>query len=338
MRSIRNRKTLAVLATAAILLSGGAAKAEDPTLTLHKQSDALFKGKTLAFLPQTLGSPAFDTWNYVLRHEAEALGMKYVVKDAGWNPTALTQALEGLIADKPDILVVNPPNVQLLSRQVKKAMDNGIYTITIGLAGTQPADAHVGGDWIALAEDTAADMIKECGAGSGKSGKVAILQGMVTSAQNISMFNVLTEAFKKDPTIKVVSTQATDWDQQKAFDITSSVLQQNPDLCAAFVPYDVTALGIGQAVKKAGLSGKVLVYTNGGGYQVACEAVRDGLFDRYWDWDAWGEGRSVMGVARTLMTLKVKPGSHPSIPAFSSWQRVTKDNLASARCSSIPPS
>ncbi len=54
------------------------------------------------------------------------------------------------------------------------------------------------------------------------------------------------------------------------------------------------------------------------------------------NWDAWGEARSVMAVAKTLITLGVKLGSYPPIPLFSSWQVVTKDNIANARCSILP--
>ncbi len=334
----RGARKLACIASLAAALVGIAAMPlkADPTEDLSTKANELFKGKTLAFLPQTLGSPAFDTWNYVLEREAKAAGFNYVVKDAGWNSGSLSQALEGLIADHPDVLVVNPPNVQLLSRQVKKAMDQGIIVISLGLVSNEPGDALVGGDWVEQARTTAEDMLKECGTNSGKSGKIALLQGMVTSSQNISMMNVMTEVLKKDPAIKIVSTQATDWEAQKAFDITSAVLQQHPDLCAAYNSYDVTALGIGQAVKKAGLSGKVLVYSNGGGYEIGCNAVRDGLFDKYWNWDAWGEARSVISIAKTLITLQVKPGDHPTIPAFSSYQIITKDNLESSRCSRLP--
>ena len=57
--------------------------------------------------------------------------MKYSVKDPAWNSTALAQAFEGAIADKPDVIVVQNPNVQLLVKQIKQAQAAGIYVIQL---------------------------------------------------------------------------------------------------------------------------------------------------------------------------------------------------------------
>jgi ribose transport system substrate-binding protein len=292
-------------------------------------------GKTLAFLPMSLGSPLMDTWEYVIRNEAERSGLKYVVKDPGWNSTAEAQAFQGLIADKPDVIVVQNLNVQLLAKQIKEAQEKGIYVIQLSMMSNTLSDGYVGGDWVAQAEETGRQIVKDCGTGTGKSGKVVILQGELTAAQNVYMTNGLMKEFAKDPTIKVVSSQATNWDATKAYDITTAVLQQHPDTCAIFGPYDIMTLGGAEAVKKAGLTGKVLVYSNGGGYREGCDAVRAGLIDKYLDWEAWNQGREVMVMAKSLLMSGEKPGSH-HIASFSSYFWVTKDNIDQAHCTDIP--
>lgn len=292
-------------------------------------------GKTIAFLPMTLGAPLMDTWEYVIRTEAERSNMNYSVKDPAWNSTALVQAFEGAIADKPDVIIVQNPNVQLLVKQIKQAQEAGIYVIQLSMMSNALSDGYVGGDWIEQAEATGREIVKDCGTGSGKSGKVVILQGELTAAQNVYMTNGLMKEFEKDPAINVVSSQATNWDATKAYDITTAVLQQHPDVCAIFGPYDIMTIGGAQAVKKAGLQGKVIVYSNGGGYKEGCDAVREGLIDKYMNWEAWNQGREVMVMAKDLLMKGEKPGTS-NIASFSSFYWVTKDNLDQARCTDVP--
>jgi ABC-type sugar transport system substrate-binding protein len=58
-------------------------------------------------------------------------------------------------------------------------------------------------------------------------------------------------------------------------------------------------MGAGKAVQDAGLQDKVLVYATGGGDDVTCKAVEDGVLDRVWSYDADGQGRD----AGTLVDL-----------------------------------
>jgi ribose transport system substrate-binding protein len=331
----RLMKPIALTLGAMLCISTLPAGAADGGAQLKDVYNKSIAGKTIAFLPMTLGAPLMDTWEYVIRTEAERSNMKYSVKDPAWNSTALAQAFGGAIADKPDVIIVQNPNVQLLVKQIKQAQDAGIYVIQLSMMSNTLSDGYVGGDWTEQAEVTGKDIVKECGKGSGKSGKVVILQGELASAQNVYMTNALMKEFAKDPAIQVVSSQATNWDATKAYDITTAVLQQHPDVCAIFGPYDIMTIGGAQAVKKAGLTGKVLVYSNGGGYKEGCDAVRAGLIDRYMDWDAWNQGREVMVMAKNLLMTGEKPGSH-NVASFSSFFWVTKDNVDQARCTDIP--
>jgi len=330
-------KPLAIAMSTTVAVATLPAIAADGGFELREKYNQSIAGKTIAFLPMTLGAPLMDTWEYVIRTEAEKSKMNYSVKDPAWNSTALAQAFDGAIADKPDVIIVQNPNVQLLVKQIKQAQEAGIYVIQLSMMSNALSDGYVGGDWTEQAEATGQDIVKECGTGSGKSGKVVILQGELTSAQNVYMTNALMKEFAKDTAINVVSSQATNWDATKAYDITTAVLQQHPDVCAIFGPYDIMTIGGAQAVKKAGLTGKVIVYSNGGGYKEGCDAVRAGLIDKYMNWDAWNQGREVMVMAKNLLMTGEAPGSH-NVASFSSFSWVTKDNVDSARCTDIPKS
>ncbi len=292
-----------------ILLNGGVSAAENADGAQRAAYESALKGKTIAFVPIAMGDPLFQGWDYAISAEAKALGMNYKLRDSNWSTTSMSQAITALIAEKPDILVAHNINVQLLARDLRRATEAGIRVIQLNLESNQPTDAFIGADWTGIGTATAEAIVKDCGAGSGKSGKVAIVAGQLTAADSVLENAALLKVFESHPEIKVVSNQASNWDPDKAREITSTVLQQNPDVCAIFGHWDVFSLGIGQAVKQAGRTGKTLVYTSGGGDRRACDALAAGLFDRYWNYNSLRQGHDVMTMAKVLMQLNHKAGS-----------------------------
>ena len=136
-----------------------------------------------------------------------------------------------MINEHPDVLVVQNPNVTLLAKELKRAMEAGIYVVQVNMASNTLSDAYVGVDARDMGRRLAHNIIDDCGGGKG-SGEVSILEGEATAAYSLDMKNGALEVFKTDPTIKVVSSQPTSWDANKAGEITTTVLQQHPDLCA----------------------------------------------------------------------------------------------------------
>jgi ribose transport system substrate-binding protein len=263
-----------------------------------------------------------------MKAEAEGLGMRLEVRDPNWSTSAMTQAVTAFIAEKPDVLVVHNPNVQLLARQLKQAEEAGIYVVQLNMVSNYKTDAFVGGDWRGLAKGMAEDIVKTCGEGSGKSGKVAIVQGELTSDVSILEMEGAQEVFAKHPEIKIVSDQAAMWDPNKAREITAAVIQQNPDLCAVLGHWGPMTLGSGQAVKAAGLSDKVTVYSTGENPQIICDAVKDGVLTKYWSVDNLKQGRDVMLTIQYLLTMKQPPGTF-KLAAYSPFDVITRENAAS---------
>ena len=67
------------------------------------------------------------------------------------------------------------------------------------------------------------------------------------------------EEAKKFPQLKNVGSFNGDWDRKKAMDVAADVLQSHPNLKAIVAANDNMALGAYQAVKNAGLAGKVII-------------------------------------------------------------------------------
>jgi ABC-type sugar transport system substrate-binding protein len=315
---------LAVLALAACGGSGGQAAAlatapaapaaaapdlsgANSSADLRAHADAALRGKTIAWVPVALGVPLIDIWTRVMREEAQARGMKFVVRDPNFSTAAGLQALSSLIDGKPDILVVHNPNVQLYARELKRAEEAGIPVIQVNMISNYKTAAYVGADWHEVGRMLGEEVVRQCGTGSGKSGKVEIVQGELTSANSIEQMEGISAAFAKDPAIKVVSSQAGNWDATKAHDITTTVLQQNPDLCASVGFWSGMEAGAAQAVKSAGKLGEVKVYSSGGDGKVDCDYVDSGLITRLLSYDAPDQAKAIIQLASFILQSGARP-------------------------------
>ncbi|MDZ7600212.1 MAG: sugar ABC transporter substrate-binding protein [Hoeflea sp.] len=270
-----------IMIGASVLLAAGTQASADTNIA----------GKKVVFVPIAMGISLTEGWARRMREHADMHGYTLDVRDAAFNTGSMAELLAKAISEKPDVLVVHNPTVQLLARQIKQAESEGIKVLQINLQSNQPSAAFVGANWERIGREIAEDIVKECGAGSGKSGKVSIVPGQLTAADSVIMNEAAFKVFEAHPEIEVVSNQASDWEPEKARQITATVLQQHPDLCAVFGHWDVHTMGAGNAVKDAGLADNVLVYATGGGDNVACDAVEDNVLDRVWSYDADGQGR-----------------------------------------------
>jgi len=317
-------------ADAASKLAGGNSSAE-----LRNLVDSKLKGKTVAWMPVTLGFPLTDMWTHVMRQEAEQMGMKFVVRDPAWNPNAMVQIVNSLINEKPDVMIVHNLNVQLLAKQLKKAEKAGIHVVQVNMVSNYKTGAYVGADWMQIGHKVGVDIVKACGKGSGSSGKLAVVQGDLTSAASIEQLAGLKQALSADPSIKIVSEQAASWDATKANTITATVLQQHPDLCATYGFWGTMQNGAAQAVKTAGKLGKVKVYASGEGGRQDCNNVNDGMFHKFLNYSAPNQGRAFMAAASFLLQSGIKPGKiHTASYSTASW--ITKDNYNPSMCFDLP--
>ena len=130
------------LAADAQQLAGGKSSAE-----LRSLVDSKLVGKTVAWMPTTLGFPLTDMWTHVMQQEAEQMGMTLDVRDPGWNPDTMVQIVNSLIAEKPDVMIVHNFNVQLLAKQLKKAEEAGIHVVQVNMVSNYKTGAYVGADW-----------------------------------------------------------------------------------------------------------------------------------------------------------------------------------------------
>ncbi len=314
----------AVLSAFAALPAAAQQGLDEPFQASFKQALA---GKTVAYIPVAMNFDLTEGWFAGVKKELEPYGMKVIVRDANWSTNAGAQALTTLISEKPAAIIVHNPDVQTYAKLMQRAENEGIYIIQINMGSVYRSSAFVGANWIEIGERDTEAVVKAC---EGKSNKIAIVQGALSAAASAYTLKGVENVLAKHPEIKVVSSQAADWDASKAKAIVQTVLKQNPDLCGIVGFWDGMDIGTAAAVKEAGLTGKVFVATSGGGERKgACELVKSGAFDLNVSYDVPTQAADMAAMIKWLLSSGAKPGSIKG-SAYTTLIPITKENADSA--------
>ena len=320
----------ATLAAAGMLASLAFAQAafaqgkglDDPFRAAYKSALA---GKTVAIVPVAMGNDLAQGWYEGLKKELEPMGVKVISRDPNWNTSAGAQAITTLIGEKPDVMIVHNPDVQTYAKLLQRAEEAGIRVVQVNMRSNYSSVLYVGADWVEIGEKLATAVTQAC---KGKSNKVAIVQGAISSAASAYTLKGIENVFAKSPEIKVVSSQAADWDAVKAKGITQTVLKQHPDLCGVIGFWESMDTGTAAAIKEAGLTGKVFLATSGAGEQKsACDPVKAGTFDLNLSYDVPTQAANMASAIKSLLQNPAKTGGAKS-SVYSTLIPITKANAS----------
>jgi ribose transport system substrate-binding protein len=106
-------------------------------------------------------------------------------------------------------------------------------------------------------------------------GKIIAIQGMLANNAAIGRFQGLQDALKENPGVTLLQWETAEWDTTKAYNITKALLAAYPDVDGVWTANDNMGMGAIQALKEAGLAGKVLV-TGTDGNPEAFDAIKAG--------------------------------------------------------------
>lgn len=298
--------------------------------TVAQANDAALKGKTVAFVPTSLGYDLTDGWNAMIRKQLEPLGVKVVVRDPNWSTDAGAQAITSLISEKPDVLLVQNPDIQSYAKLLKRAEDAGIRVVQVNMRSSANTSAFVGADWVGIGEAMAKAVADKCGTGTGKSGKISIVQGVLTAAASTYQMQGVQNILAKRTDIKVVSNQAADWDASKARAVTDTTLRQNPDLCGIIGFWDGQDTGTAAAIREAKKTDQVFLATNGGAAKTGCTNVANGNFSAYMTYNVKQQSDDLVGVIKTLLSQNGRPAT--DISKVTPVDKIDKASLRPDSC------
>ena len=308
-----------------------------PGLALAQDNDspgpafyAALAGKKVGFVPISMGFDLTQGWLAGMQRQADLLGYEIIVRDPNWSVESGIQAITSLIEEAPDLLVIQNNDSQSYNRLVQQAQAAGIPVIQVQQRVGTVSDAYVGPDWYNIGTVTAQALVDKCGAGT--SGKIAVVEGSTAAPASILMKAGIDDLIAQHPAMQIVSSQAADWDATKAFSITATVLQQNPDLCGIAGFWDVADTGTAGAIREAGLEGKVVLATSGGGNRDAsCAKIESGEFTVYHSYNVAGQARDLNAVIKMLLQANIPAGTAP-FALISPLVQVTKDNMVPSSC------
>jgi ABC-type sugar transport system substrate-binding protein len=279
-----------------------------------------------------MGFDLTEGWNAGLQNQAKALGYTVDIRDPNWNVEAGVQAVNGFIADKPDVLILHPLDQQAYNRLVPKAMKEGINIVQVNMKSVTNGDAFVGTDWYEMGFKQAEEIVRACGKDSGKNGKIAIITGQASTPTIVIGNMAFEDVFSQHPEIQVVARQSADFDPAKAQAITSTILKQNADLCGVLGVWDGQDTGTAAAVREAGMQDKIYLVSSGGGNKAAaCDNVESGNFDAYFSYDVPGQARDLNAAVKILLQTNPEPGSAP-FALYTPLKRIAKDTLTPSSC------
>ncbi|MGD9912631.1 MAG: sugar ABC transporter substrate-binding protein [Rhizobiaceae bacterium] len=323
-------RKLLIAAAALGTLALGQAYAEEGLVDEIRQPtlDAL-KGKKVVFVPMSMSFDLPEGWAAVMKKEADRLGYTLDIRDANWSTDTGTRAITQVITEKPDILVVQNFDVASYGRLLKRAVDEGIKVVQVNMKSSYQTDAFVGADWYGIGQYAAQRMVEKCGKSTGKSGKIALIQGPATAAASVYQLNAISETLKDSTEVEIVSSQTGDWDQSKARGIAQTVIQQNPDLCGIIGFWDVMDAGTGAAIAESGKD--VYLITSGGGNKTACQGVDNGTFDEVISYDVPGQGRDLNNTIKVLLQSPLAAGEQ-KFALYTPNKIISKETMATDSC------
>lgn len=327
-----------ILAAAAFTLLGslainGAARAaddagtQDPGATPY--ADTL-KGKRVVLIPMAMGFDLAQGWSAYLKREVEGWGGTFETRDPNWDVNAHAQAITEVISgdQKPDVLVIHSPDLNSFKKLLTKAQKEGIYVVLIDNPMNFAADAFVGSNWYRLGQLEAEAAVKAC---DGKSKQIGLVQGDAANASSIYQYNGIKDVLSKHADFKIVAEPFSNWDPNQSKTVTTTMLQQNPDLCAVIDFWDGDATGAAAAIKDANKTDQIALVTTGGGETADCKALEDGTFHAVVMTELAGESRDMNAVIKFLLQSGQKPGTSKTY-IYTLEKATTKADLKPSTC------
>jgi ribose transport system substrate-binding protein len=305
------------------------ASAQDPAPAIYEKA---LDGKRIIMVPMAMGFDLAQGWAAILKREVEAFGGIFETRDPNWSVEAGAQALTEAIASdqKPDVLVVMSPDLNSYSKILKKAQAAGIYVLLIDNPANFKSDAYLGSDWTQLGRLEAQAVVKGCGENSSK--KIGLVQGDQVNATSLFQYDGIMDVLAKHPDFEVVAKPDSNWDATTSRNVTTTMLQQHPDICGIIDFWDGDATGASAAIRDAGKQDQVFLVTTGGGEKTAdCDKIEDGTYGAVVMTELEQESYNMVTIIKYLLQSDQPPGtSSPYI--YTLLRATTKDDLRPDSC------
>ena len=217
------------------------------------------KGKTIAVSWKTFQEERWKTDDAAIKAVVEAAGDKYITADAQGSAQKQAADIEGLIAQKPDVIMVVAFDSDAILPSIKKITDAGIKSIAYDVQFEDPAALYVTFDNVGVGRLMAKEILK-----AKPEGNYAFIKGDKGDPNATFLFmgqmEVLKAAMDAGKIKNVCETFTDGWKPDNAQKNMEQCLTSTKNKVDAGVSEnDGMASGVVAALKAQGLAGKVPV-------------------------------------------------------------------------------
>lgn len=226
---------------------------------------------TVTLAVSTLNNPFFLQLRDGAQAAADEGGVELEVVDAQNDSATQANQLANAATQNVDAVLVNPVDSATAGQAVEPLLEGDIPVVAVdrGVEGAEVAST-VASDNVDGGRQ-AAEALAEAIDGSGQ---VIHLQGVPGTSASRDRGEGFAQGLKEFGDIEVVAQQPANFDRAQALNVTSNLLQANPDVTAIFAENDEMALG---AIKALGdRAGKDVVVIGFDGTPEALDAVKQG--------------------------------------------------------------
>ncbi|GAB3908739.1 sugar ABC transporter substrate-binding protein [Larkinella knui] len=254
-----------------------------------------------------------------IEKKARESDIELITVDAERSALKQIEQVESFIAQKVDVIIMNPCEVEASSPAVTKALAANIPIINVNSETTAKPSAFIGSDDVEsgrIAMKFIAEKLK------GK-GNVVMMHGYMGQAAQIKREQGAREILKQYPNLKLIAHQTGEWDRAKAMSLMENWIQSYGNtINAVFAQNDEMGMGAVKALTDAGLKDNVVVVSIDA-IPDALQAVKKGTLDATVFQNAEQQGAQAIETA-----LKIAKGQTYEKETLIPFQLVTKDNLA----------
>ena len=292
---------------------------------------------TLANSLRSLANPYHATFAKGGADFAKSIDAKYEVLVTEGNSEKGISDIKALLQRTGGKLILNvdpndSPDARVIVEEVKKS---GGYVVT---QWNKPDDlhpwdhnpnyvAHMSFNGVPAAKALAKELFKAFGGQGGIVAIGGILSNVPAIERKAGLDMAIAESGGK---VTLLDFQPADWNGQKAFDITQAWLTRfGPQIKGVFSANDDMGLGALEALRQAGLAGKVPV-VGLDGIAGAVKAVENGEFAATVAWDPLWTGGMGLAIAYAAATGKIDIANEPKEHRefYGTSIMVTKDTVA----------
>nr|WP_238552430.1 D-ribose ABC transporter substrate-binding protein [Bifidobacterium cuniculi] len=199
----------------------------------------------VVLLVSTLNNPFFVDLRDGAQEEATKQGVDLVVSDAQNDSATQQNQAQNAVSQGAKAVIINPVDSDAAAPAVQTLMPSNLPVISVDRAVTGvDVTSHIASDNVAGGKQAAEELAKAIG----DQGDILILEGTPGAASTRDRGQGFKDEIAKHSGIRIAAEQTANFDRAEALDVTTNLMQSNPNVVGIYAENDEMGLGAVQAL------------------------------------------------------------------------------------------